>query len=169
MITKVFSQNIAWNINQVIALSAQAENTKGRARSGYYKAAVIIAASIVEALCFKLLENNKHLKMPLEDYRCKNSQFLSENFISKEGERLSICERSRMVFQLDDRTDFKKTIDISQELKLLPKSLYNKIDKIRVMRNKIHLQGLESIDRSYKKSTVEYISSVIYKLLLMMT
>ena len=53
-----FNKNVSWNLEQIAVQVGHAEKVKGRARSGYYKAAIILAASIVEALAYKILESN---------------------------------------------------------------------------------------------------------------
>jgi HEPN domain-containing protein len=47
--------NIEWHIDLIAIQIAHAKKVKGRARSGYYKIATILAASIVEALVHALL------------------------------------------------------------------------------------------------------------------
>ena len=42
---------------------------------------------------------------------------------------------------------------------------FNKIEKIRHLRNKIHIQGLEDLDRSYRRHELEFIGSVMNELL----
>jgi hypothetical protein len=48
-------QNIDWNIGLIATQVGHANSAKTRARSGYYKLAIIIAASIIEALVHLLL------------------------------------------------------------------------------------------------------------------
>ena len=75
MLSEDFYRNLIWNIKQITVQTAQAERVNGRARSGYYKVAIILVASVVEALAFKVLEKNKILEMPPKDWQCKNSRF----------------------------------------------------------------------------------------------
>lgn len=160
-----FHQNVNWNLEQIAVQVGHAERVKGRARSGYYKAAIIITASIVEALAYSILEKNKTFKMPAEDWECRNSHLLPETFTSSRGSRLSICERIQQKFSLTKFTDFKKVNEVCFKLKFFSKKLFAKIEKVRKLRNKIHIQGLDSIDRSYTKKELEFISSVMNELL----
>ncbi|MFA5413250.1 MAG: hypothetical protein WC348_01790 [Patescibacteria group bacterium] len=165
MISEAFKRNVLWNLEQVAVQVGHAEKVRTRARSGYYKAAIILAAAIVEALVYKILEQNNTLKMPLEDWRCIRSNFLSQRYKSDKGERLSVCERIRPQFELNKQTDFKKVNEVCLALKIFPKKIFKKIEKIRTLRNKIHIQGLDNIDRSYTKHELEFISSVMDELL----
>jgi hypothetical protein len=166
MNTNAFNQNVEWNLEQVAVQVGHAESVKGRARSGYYKAAIIITASIVEALAFKVLEKNKVLEMPLEDWECKNSFLLPKNCVANSSKsRLSVCERSQRKFALTTHTDFKKVNEVCLKLQIFSNKFFNKIERVRKSRNKIHIQGLDSTDRSYRKKELEFISSVMNELL----
>lgn len=165
MQTEVFNKNVVWNLVQIAVQVGHAEKVKTRARSGYYKSAIILAAAIVEALAYKILEKNNYMEMPLEDWKCTKSNLLSTDYRSKNNERLSICERTQPEFKLTKQTDFKKVNEICLSLGLFSKRLFNKIEKIRHLRNKIHIQGLSDLDRSYTKHELEFISSVMNQLL----
>ena len=160
-----FNKNVEWNLEQIAVQVGHAERVKTRARSGYYKSAIILAAAIVEALAYKILEQNNSLEMPLEDWQCVRSSFLPQQYKSDKGERLSVCERIKPKFKLNKQTDFKKVDEVCFALKIFPKKLFNKIQKIRKLRNKIHIQGLNNLDRSYTKHELEFISSVMNELL----
>ncbi len=160
----IFKQNVNWNIDQIAVQVAQAEKVKGRAKSGFYKAAIILAASVIEALAFKLLETNEKLEMPLEDWDCVESNPLPKKYII-DGAQLSICKRVQQKFKLKKHTDFKKVNEVAQKLNIFSKSFFNKIEKVRELRNKIHIQGLNRPDRSYTKKELEFISSVMVELL----
>ncbi len=164
MVESPFAENIKWNLEQIVVQFRHAEKVKGRARSGYYKAAIMLAASVVEALAFKVLSGS-NLKMPLGDWQCKNSSFLPEFCQSKNGCKLSVCERNQTVFKLERNTDFKKVNEICLEIKIFSEQFFKKIEKVRILRNKIHIQGLGNIDRSYTKMELEFISSVMAELL----
>lgn len=165
MSTETFNKNVQWNLEQVAVQVGHAERVRTRARSGYYKSAIILAAAIVEALAYKILEQGNSLEMPLEDWQCVRSSFLSQQYKSNRGERLSICERIKPKFKLSKQTDFKKTNEVCLALKIFSKKLFDKIEKIRKLRNKIHIQGLDNLDRSYTKSELEFISSAMNELL----
>jgi len=159
-----FAENVKWNLEQVAVQVGHAEKVKGRARSGYYKAAIMLAASIVEALAFKILSKSK-LEMPLGDWQCKNSSFLPIFCQSKNKNRLSVCERIQPIFKLERKTDFKKVNEVCLKLGIFSQKSFKKIDKIRKLRNKIHIQGLSNLDRSYTKKQLEFVSSIMDELL----
>ncbi len=160
---EIFQQNIEWNYKQVFNQFVQAQKVNGRAKSGFYKAAIIFSASVVEALAYKLLERNLEKEMPLEDWSCAESTLLPNTFIVN-GSRLSICKRIQQRFQLKKHTDFKKVNEICKKLNIFSQSFYEKVEKIRELRNKVHIQGLDRTDRSYTKRELELISFVMDEL-----
>ena len=120
MLSEIFKQNVKWNIVQIAVQVAQAERVKGRAKSGFYKAATMLAASVVEALAFKLLEVNRGVDMPLEDWRCIESNPLPKKYVV-DGAQLSICKRIQHKFQLKKHTDFKKVNEVNRKLGIFSK------------------------------------------------
>ena len=124
----------------------------------------MLAASVVEALAFKLLEVNRGVDMPLEDWRCIESNPLPKKYVV-DGAQLSICKRIQHKFQLKKHTDFKKVNEVNRKLGIFSENFFKKIEKVRELRNKIHIQGLNRPDRSYTKKELKFISSVMDALL----
>ena len=125
-----FRQNVEWNIELTAVQVGHAEKVKGRARSGYYKTAIILAASVVEALAFKVLEDSK-LQMPLMDWQCKKSSLLGQSYRGN-GNRLSICERVQPVFKLGKNTDFKKVNEVCLNLKIFSKKFFGSVSYLLI-------------------------------------
>ena len=161
----ILKKNLKWNLTQISVQSAHAQNVRGRARSGYYKVAFMLAASIVEALEHYLLQKNCQLPMPLEDIECKEHSLLPYNYTLSTDFMLAICKRIQKKFELKSNTDFVKVNEVCKKLNLVNLSLYKRIDSIREKRNNIHLQGLNVLDRSYTNKQLESVSSVISALI----
>ena len=164
MESETFATNMLWNLEQVAVQVGHAEKVKTRARSGYYKSAIMLSAAIVESLAFKILEKNSNLEMPEEDWRCVRSHPLPKEYRGEKG-GLSICERIKPRFELDKHTDFKRVNEVCLNLKLFSEKLFEKIEKVRKLRNRIHIQGLSNIDRSYTKKELEFVGSVMDELM----
>jgi hypothetical protein len=161
MSSEAFNTNIEWNFAQIAVFIFHADQVNGRAKSGYYKAAILLAASIAEAFAFKILEKNNGLPMPPEDWRCVYSNPLPSKYKSNTGNLLSICERIQPTFKLTTQTDFKKVNEVCKKLGLFDKKLFIRIERVRILRNKIHIQSLDNVNRSYTRKQLENVSSVI--------
>lgn len=162
---QAFWKNLEWNLNQMIVQSEQAKNVNGRARSGYYKSAILLGCSVAEALAHRLLSKRmgalKTEDVPFDDWECFDSKPLPDNYPA-EGIKLAICRRRRPRFVLSDQTIFKRVNEMCQKIGIFSVSEFEKIEWLRKeMRNKIHLQGLSDIERSWTKKDLDRVSSVI--------
>lgn len=75
-----------------------------------------------------------------------------------------LCKREKIDVCLTAKTDFSVLNNACLDHKIYGKRLYNHIDKIREIRNKIHLQGLESADTCYQKKDVERVAGIAVRL-----
>lgn len=165
--TSTFRKNIEWNLTLVASQTRHAEQVKGRARSGYYKLAIIVSASIVEALVHALLV--KKLGVNGEIYTGNIELYESYQLpkvFSHSGVDLAICKRRKEKLLLSKYPDFSVINKACLSQKIYTQRIYKKVDWVRKTRNKIHLQGLDHVDRSHTKVSVEKISSVINDLLI---
>jgi|GEM_PF-4522871 len=60
LVDDTLRKNIAWNLKQVVIQLSHAHKVKGKARSGYYKIALMLDCSVVEALAHEL--SRRYLK-----------------------------------------------------------------------------------------------------------
>jgi hypothetical protein len=160
--------NIEWHIELIAIQIEHAKNVKGRARSGYYKIATILAASIVEAILHGLLirklgADGVILTGEKEVYECHP---LPKKFYPDTGEdELVIGKRRPEKIKIARNPDFAVLNNTCFKEKVFSKRLFKKVDSVRKMRNKIHIQGLTYVDRSYTKNNVETASVVVNNLI----
>lgn len=157
--------NLKWHIELIAVQFRHAEKVKGRARSGYYKLATLLAASIVEAVVHALLvrklgEDGVIATDEYETYECSS---LPKKFCPQE--ELAICKKRKKEFKLKKNPDFAILNLACLRENLLSPRLFKEIESIRTVRNKIHIQGLDYIDRSYTKNKVGKLSEVMDNLL----
>jgi hypothetical protein len=139
------------------ALRKDIDNT---ARSGYYRCAIILACTIVEGLLYRIVD--KHLAttggMMKVSTRCKKPHSLPSSFSSQ---RLAICVLEIENIPLSDETKFNDLIDYSHRFGIISKKEKKEIDKVRRLRNKIHIQSINDNDRGYTKKKLDQIFNVI--------
>ena len=139
---------------------------RGRAKTGYYKVAILLEAAVVEALAHHILKIKIQggASIPNGPWECYECYTLPQ--IYQQGvDKLAICKRRILVFRLTNKTDFAKVNKICKDLNIFSNSFFKKIERIRTMRNRIHLQGLDQIDRSYTMKQVDSVGYVINKLI----
>ncbi len=159
-------QNISWNLDLIAVQVRHAELAQTRGRSGYYKLAIITSASIIEALVHLLLR--RHLGadgiVKTGDKECFECQALPATF-NPPGSTLAICRQREVTISIDSNPDFGKMNKICFQYKIFTKSIFDNVENVRKIRNKIHLQGLDHIDRSYTKKDLGKVSKTMEHLL----
>jgi hypothetical protein len=159
--------NVNWNIELMSVQIRHAQTVNGSARSGYYKVAVIIGASVVEALVHFLLlkkigADGVITTGKFATYDCSS---LPKNFCDTAS--LVVCKKKEETFLLSKNPDFSVINNACLKEGIFKNTLFNKVDYVRKLRNKIHLQGLNQVDRSYTKTTVEKVAGVLATMLSM--
>ena len=144
------------HIVDLLALSLSPEYKSKRALvSSLRKTIIIHTASTIEALllwklkstcdqkCVKLDEDWKYLDIKVI-YQIDDGHEVISGLRKKE-------ERSI------DKLDFLRVTDLCVRLKILKqKKLRENIDKVRALRNRLHIGGLQEIEKEYKKSDLEF-------------
>jgi hypothetical protein len=160
--------NMEWHIELIAIQIGHARKVKGRARSGYYKIATILAASIVEAMLHGLLirklgTDGVIITGEKEVYECHP---LPKKFYSTTNEdELIIGKRRLEKIKIARNPDFAVLNTTCLKENIFSKRLFRKVDSVRKMRNKIHIQGLTYVDRSYTKNDIEKTSRVVNHLI----
>ncbi|MDD3607428.1 MAG: hypothetical protein PHQ20_01375 [Candidatus Moranbacteria bacterium] len=161
-------QNISWTIEQVAAFLAEANQKPTKHRSRYYKASFFLTASAVEAIVFLLVKNfcNTNTIEYRKEYKYRHLHTLpSKLFKNFSGEQVGIYEKTKIDFKWNDTITWQSINEIGYKYNLFEKRLYNKLERIRKKRNRIHIQSLSAKDHKYTKQDIEYISSVLPQLL----
>ena len=157
--------NITWNIKLLTVQLLHARKVNTRARSGYYRLAVLIGSSIIEALVYVLLRQKIGPAgvLSIESQHKDSAEFPASFTPSKED--WVMCKRRQIEVCLSSKTDLIHLNDACLAKGIYGRKLQKRIDRIRAQRNKIHFHGLHQIDRRYTKKEVNNISSVINSLL----
>jgi hypothetical protein len=153
-------KNLKYTIDDVAVQLSHAYSVRGRARSGYYRVAFLLLASMVEAtlhaVITQMCANDPELIKKVRRMKQSKGTTTLVKLPKKEigtDKELWICEIDRE--KIDKLSTFKGMIDISLEMGIITKRLYNSLDKIRIQRNEIHLQTLENANRTYTQQMVE--------------
>ncbi|MBL7078464.1 hypothetical protein ISS42_02305 [Candidatus Shapirobacteria bacterium] len=135
-------------------------------RSTFYKTSIIHLASIIEALLHYCANEMLGDTYEHPEWTYCNIKKLHE--VEKDNfPKIQIIagERYKKIYKLSRYIDFKVLNRLCLKEKILNKKLYSKVEKIRNLRNKIHLFGLKSIDRKFQKRDVEFTSKIAYDIL----
>ena len=164
----ILKANVIWHFELIGVQIKHADTVKGREKSGYYKVAILLASATAEALAHAVLRAKlaEGILPPSGGWECYESYFLPDSHQNQNTPfRLSICKRHKVIFELTDKTDFIRVNEVSKELGIFSEAFFKKMEKVRKMRNKIHIQSLDSVDRSYNKEQLDSIGYVVNKLI----
>ncbi|MCA9382565.1 hypothetical protein KC660_04120 [Candidatus Dojkabacteria bacterium] len=162
----VLRKNIVSDFEHVIYLQTISSTTdkNKKIRSHFYKDMVVHLGSIIEAILFFEVSKIESTISQTEEWKYKNEKELYK--ISDEQIIIG-CEKflKKTNFKLQKSTTFKALNDICKDNGVITQELYEKCEKIRDMRNKIHITGLDKVEKIFKLEDVEESSSVIFELI----
>jgi len=142
---------------------AEKEGVANVAKSAYYRAAIILVCTIVEGLVYQLVKKHSGASPHIIDNgkEYKEIQELSSTAIGS-SKKLWVCEKIKTDVCIDDNhVGFGKLNVYLKNKGVITPDEYRALDRIRVERNKIHLQGVGSSDTGYTKRKFNSITSVL--------
>jgi len=135
------------------------KEVKARARSGYYQAAAMYLASIVEAHLHVLLSKaQKEGKCLPCMGRHQDYTQLPKKFF---GDDIYVCRKKREPMKIMKNTDLKDVIDCCNEMQLISIKLAKKCHRVRNIRNQIHIMGRQKRELSHTQENIDHIGAVI--------
>ena len=157
----MLQENIDWNTEQAYSFYLDAEEMSTRDRSRYYKASSIFAASVVGAMVFVIV---KHCYDTDPDvfadqffYSYQPLYRLPSHLLKNEDDAVVVYEERKKDFVWKGVIDFQALNRMGLRYNLFDKRLFNKLEKIREQRNRIHIQALQEKHHRFTRRDVEYI------------
>ena len=156
---KILRENIEYLANDISVLMIITELQENVRIGGFLRKNIIIyTASIVEALLlWKIDMESKSEKITLLDvwnYYDIIPIYMCENFDIISGKR---NRKKRDISKLD----FNRMIQVCKEQKILGENLIKRLDRVRRIRNKLHISGTETIRKSYSQSDINFVFEVL--------
>lgn len=153
---------------RIIEISVQVKHAKQRgisnvAKTGYYRSAITFACTIAEALLFELVKediatNNSSMGKSII---FKSPHILPKVFLNTNvalcDSRAVLCIKEEKEILLSEQTKFNELIDYARRRNLVSKREKSRLDNIRKLRNRIHLQSLTDSDNGYTSQKLENI------------
>lgn len=152
----MFWHNVERRLNAIFAQLSQAER-RGlgtTAKSGYYRAAIILLCTVVEGLVYQLVKEHTSNSGNIIDRACEHKELckIPKRALSARND-LCVCEKQMKDVHIDDSgVTFGKLNIYLKNKGIVTNSEYIMLDKVRIERNRVHLQGLSSSDTGYSKA-----------------
>jgi hypothetical protein len=168
----VLERNIVTTLGDVFRLLDDANNTKTRARTVYYKCSFLLLASITEALVFHFIKCGTDLDPTLiskaDSTRIKPLQLLHPSNTGS-TKKLWFAEEVPAPATFADITkDFNKMNDFCRMHLSIATALFSDLDYVRKKRNEIHLQGLTSSSRSFTRRQINKVGDAMVEMLMLL-
>lgn len=166
----ILRENIAINMQHIVfLLSLEAEyELPGAITYSTFKTIIIYTASIIEALIhYKLDELTNSGRVKEEDIMGCEEKYSNCNILYTISESEQVCgiKKITKAKNLSDDTNF---IDLNRAAKrsgLFTDNLFEKAEKIRKARNKIHAYSLKEVDDKYSRKDINDIFALANKII----
>lgn len=159
---KILKQNIDEAFEHILVLLPFTESVTYNeiAKSAFRKTIIIHTASIVEALLFNILNTNFN-DSEIQEFYTKwdlvNKSVLysiNDSYIIVAGDYKKVSSKTTK-----EKLNLGQISGFLKENKIINKNLFNKIDKIRILRNEQHI-GTHKQVKSYTKDDLELAFSI---------
>ena len=161
----ILKENIAINMQYIIFLySLEREyELPGATTYSAFKTIVLYTASIIESIInYKLKELIKEGKIESSEIMTIEEKYIhiADLYTFPSKEKICGVKKVKRYKQLDDKTIFLDLNKAAKRCNLFNEQLFKKSEKLRKMRNKIHLAALTEIDNKYSQSDIDNVFEI---------
>lgn len=132
-------------------------------RHWVYKLCVINLTSILEALLHYYLINNLKGECIDTEWIYRDIKIIY-SVVNDQEEAISGIRHKKKI-KVDSNINLRKLNALCRKNNFITERQYNKIDKVRIIRNKIHLINLNKVDKNYTKKDIDMIANLINRLI----
>ena len=155
----------------ILSLMAMVSQADQSVQNCLRKTIIIYTASMVEALLLWSIKEEVGVeKIALKDepkYHILHTLHTNYTREQKDGEEEFEIALTKITKEKKDadKMDFNQMILVAKSKTLLPEDLLDDIDKVRKMRNKIHIGGLKTIIKNYPQEDVDFTLEVLEEII----
>jgi hypothetical protein len=163
----ILARNMKVTIGDVIVQYQQAQKVQTRARTGHYKVAILLMASVVEALLYDIIDTkcaaNPALWKTIQYKRYTKLHTIVGTKIGVSKD-LYICREDIVDFQLGKKAMLEQMNIFCRDAKIISLKQSLEIEYVMRKRNEIHLQGLASVNRTYTAAMLDRVAKIAREL-----
>ena len=161
----ILKENVVINMQYITFLYSLERKYKlpGATTYSAFKTIILYTASIVESLLnYKLKELIE--KGEIESNKIMTTEekyiYIADLYSISSEEKICGVKKVKKHKQLDNKTIFLDLNKAAKRCGLFNEQLFKKSEKIRKMRNKIHLAALTEIDNKYSQSDIDNVFKI---------
>lgn len=157
-----FAENFERRVAAITIQLDHAEDSgvSTKAKSSYYRSAIILLCSLIEAVTFLVVRKNVPASKVIKTTKYYNPvQGLSEHALGTQ-KKLHICECKYKDLKIEDAT-FGELLIFLKNKTVLSTTEYKLLNSVRIERNKIHMQGVDGHDTGYTKRKFNNLSRAL--------
>ena len=150
------------HILELVAISNSEKYSQKSLISSFRKTIIVNTASIIEALLLEKLYTMFGEEIPLKEswkyYNVKTLHSMSEEVQIICGARKKTQNKKKL-----QKLNFVEINRKCKDLGFFDEILFKEIEKVRELRNRLHIWGLKNIDKEYTKRDLEFVFSIAAK------
>jgi len=154
-------ENLDRTFDHILELISLSESTKYNEvlKGSFRKTIIIYTASIIEALLLYIL---KQKKTEEECAQTKKKFVILKKFYPVEESKHIVLGEYREEKDIVhfDKLNLDQINKYCRKFQLIEESVFQRVDRVRILRNQQHLGGLSRIERGYTKTDLELVFSV---------
>ena len=153
-------ENVFVDVASLITMATQADQG---VKNCLRKTIIIYTASITEALLFwKIQKEFGTEKIPLPDEWKQQILYTLPPQNGNEEYKITLTKQIREKKDAD-KLDFNRMINLCKHKKILKDDLLKDLDKVRNLRNNLHIGGLKTITKTYPQKDVDFTLKALEK------
>lgn len=127
------------------------------------RAVLMYTASIIEALVHYIVAKGvSPLEYEEEEWKFDGNPHVCHEFEDENGRKAQIVcgKRFKKHIAITRSTQFKPILKVASDHNLISSALCERVDQVRQLRNRIHLAGLQELEKKYPQEMLEEVFGV---------
>lgn len=165
---KILRQNLNQVFDDIVDFTSIMDSfTEESIRINFRRAVIIYTSAIIEALMHYIVERKvKPLEFEDDMWSYVGNPYICHNYVDDEKREIQIIcgKRFKKKKKITRNTQFKQINKVALDQKLITPTLFELVEEIRCLRNRIHLASLENIEKKYSKPVLNRVFDTARKI-----
>lgn len=163
---QVLRDNLNQVFSDILSFVSIMDTYSEELQINFRRAIIIYTAAVIEALIHYLIEKKvKPLEFDEDEWKMLGNPHIMHEYHDKDNKKIQIicAKRYKKKRKITKSTHFKQLNNFALSKSIISESLFNEIEKVRKMRNRIHLAPLEDVENKYTKHALNTVFETAHK------